>query len=208
MSRSSGKVVWPWNLVLVILSPSPLSVSLGIVVSVGLWFATPLGVDLVSAPCSAWPGGNRRQGGADEPRHRARREGVGGCDYLRLVVSSVRLRRLRIVIFVVRRSFRLCLCLSVSINVVLSDFCLRLSVLIASVCRVCVCLCVCACPAFLVLRTCHEMNSESCPNLSKSVKLNGSSESWLVYCNLSLWSLQCSKLSKSSGKSFGLGIWS
>ena len=58
--------------------PSPLSVSLDIVVSFGSWFATPLGVDLVSAPCSAWPGGNRRRGGVDEPRHRARREGVGG----------------------------------------------------------------------------------------------------------------------------------
>ena len=62
--------------------PSPLSVSLDIVVSFGSWFATPLGVDLVSAPCSAWPGGNRRRGGVDEPRHRARRGGVGGWDYL------------------------------------------------------------------------------------------------------------------------------
>ena len=42
-------------------SPSPFGVSLDIVVSVGSWFATPLGVDLVSAPCSAWPGGNRRR---------------------------------------------------------------------------------------------------------------------------------------------------
>ncbi len=49
LSSSRGKVVWPWNLVLVILSPSPPSVSLDIVVSVGSWFATPLGVDLVSA---------------------------------------------------------------------------------------------------------------------------------------------------------------
>ncbi len=49
LSRSSGKVVWPWNLVLDILSPSPPSISLDIVVSVGSWFATPLGVDLVSA---------------------------------------------------------------------------------------------------------------------------------------------------------------
>ncbi len=31
-----------------------------------------------------------------------------------------------------------------------------------------------------------EMNSESCPNLSKSVSLKGSFESWLVYCALSL----------------------
>ena len=62
--------------------PSPLSVSLDIVVSFGSWFATPLGVDLVSAPCSAWPGGNRRGGGVGEPRHRARRGGVGGWDYL------------------------------------------------------------------------------------------------------------------------------
>jgi hypothetical protein len=112
LSKSIAEVVWPWNLVLVILSPSPLSVSLDIVVSVGSWFATPLGVDLVSALCSAWPGGNRRRGGVDEPRHRARREGVGGWDYLRLVVR--RLRRLRIVIVVVRWSFRLCLRLSVS----------------------------------------------------------------------------------------------
>lgn len=42
-------IVWPRNLVLVILSPSPLSVSLDIVVSIGSWIATPLGVDLVSA---------------------------------------------------------------------------------------------------------------------------------------------------------------
>ena len=49
LSSSSGKVVWPWNLVLVILSPSPPSVLLDIVVSVGSWFAMPLGVDLVSA---------------------------------------------------------------------------------------------------------------------------------------------------------------
>jgi hypothetical protein len=70
----------PWNLVLVILSRSPLGVLLDIVVRVGSWFATPLGVDLVSAPCSAWPGGNRRGGGVDEPRHLARRKGVGGWD--------------------------------------------------------------------------------------------------------------------------------
>jgi hypothetical protein len=64
---------------------------------------------------------------------------VGLCrwlrpDYLQLVVSLIRLRRLRIVIFAVLWSFRLCLCLSV---VVLSDFCLRPSDLVASVCRVC-----------------------------------------------------------------------
>ncbi len=89
LSRSSRKVVWPWNLVLVILSPSPPSVSLDIVVSVGSWFATPLGVDLVSAPCCAWPGGNRRRGGVDERRHRIGREGVGGWGYLELVVLSI-----------------------------------------------------------------------------------------------------------------------
>jgi hypothetical protein len=49
LSKSIAVSCLAWNLVLVILSPSPLSVSLDIVVSIGSWFATPLGVDLVSA---------------------------------------------------------------------------------------------------------------------------------------------------------------
>ena len=138
----NSALTWPWNLVLAILSPSPPSVSLDIFVSIGSWFATPLGVDLVSAPCCAWPGGNRRRGGADEPRHCAGREECGwvglstikcfvasslttaNCDLCRsVVVSSVS--------SLVRLDLTLSSCLT---SVCVCLFWVRLSVVFASVC--------------------------------------------------------------------------
>ncbi len=58
-------------------------------------------------------------------------------------------------------------------------------------------------------RQTHEMNSESCPISQSPFSRTGrSSRGWLLCTVAVLWLSQCSKLSKSSGKFFGLGIWS
>ena len=147
--------MWPWSLVLIVLSLSPGSSRERTFVGVVRGCVALLGVDLVSAPCEAWPGGNcppPPPKGTDEPRHRTpgEEEWVGGLTI--------------VVLFVFRFVDRLN-CVIVLVLIWISSGFLSCS-FVRLFCSFVV---VVVWPSPF-LRTCHEIYSESCPDLSKSYR--------------------------------------